>query len=159
MVSESRRTTVRGSQSNRIVGVLLFELAAAVVLHLLGSREHLRIDWSNWRDWLDTAPAEDVIGAGLRLVALGIAYWLLLSTLAYAMATLSRRSVAIRATGWTTLPPIQRLVSRSVALSIAASSVSVPLGFGIVTPAFGSPAPGVVVEVDAEGVNHPPESE
>jgi hypothetical protein len=54
------------------------------------------------------------------------------------------------------LPPIRRLVSRSVALSIAASSISVPLGPAVADLALGWRASTMAVEVDLDGVILPP---
>ncbi len=140
---------------SRVAGLLILEVGAVLVLHLLGGREFLQVDWSNFSRWLDSTPVEDVIAAGLRIVALAIAYWLLLSTLAYVIASLSRRAAAIRATSWMMLPPIRRLVSRSVALSIAASSIVVPLGPAVADLALGWRASTMAVEVDVDGVIRP----
>ena len=137
---------------SRVAALLIFELGAVVVLHLLGDSDLFQVGWSNFSDWLDTTPVEDVIAAGVRLIALGIAYWLLFSTLAYVIASFSRRSAAIRATAWMTLPPVRRLVRRSVALSIAASSIVVPLGPSVASLALGSRTSTVVMEVDPGGV-------
>ena len=143
------------SRLSRVAGLLILEVGAVLVLHLLGGREFLQVDWSNLSDWLDSTPVEDVIAAGLRLAALAIAYWLLLSTLAYVIASLSRRAAAIRATSWMMLPPIRRLVSRSVALSIAASSIAVPLGPAVADLSLGWRASTMAVEVDLDGVIRP----
>ena len=127
-------------------------------LHQLGGQEFVQVDWSNL-GWLDSTPVEDAIAAGLRLVTLGIGYWLLLSTIAYLIASLSQRPAAIRSTRWMTLPPIQRLVSRSVALSIAASSIAAPIGPAVADLALGSRASNVVVEVAPDGPFDPPGTE
>ncbi len=144
------------SRLSRVAGLLILEVGAVLVLHLLGDREFLQVDWSNFGRWLDGTPVEDVIAAGLRIAALAIAYWLLLSTLAYVIASLSRRAAAIRATSWMMLPPIRRLVSRSVAVSIATSSIAVPLGPAVADLALGWRASTMAVEVDLDGVIHPP---
>ncbi len=143
------------SRLSRVAGLLILEVGAVLVLHLLGGREFLQVDWSNFGRWLDSTPVEDVIAAGLRIVALAIAYWLLLSTLAYVIASLSRRAAAIRATSWMLLPPIRRVVSRSVALSIAASSIAVPLGPAVADLALEWRASTMAVEVDLDGVIRP----
>ena len=132
---------------------MIFEVGAVAALHLLGGREFVQVDWRNLSDWLDSTPVEDVIAAGLRLVTLGIGYWLLFSTIAYLIASLSQRSAGIRATRWMTLPSIRRLVSRSVALSIAASSIAVPIGPAMADLALG-PRATVVLEVGPDGVPH-----
>lgn len=144
------------SRLSRVAGLLILEVGVVLVLHLLGGREFLQVDWSNFSRWLDGTSVEDVIAAGLRIVALAIAYWLLLSTLAYVIASLSRRAAAIRATSWMMLPPIRRLVSRSVALSIAASSIAVPFGPAVADLALEWRASTVAVKVDLAGVIRPP---
>ena len=147
------------SRSSRVAGLLMLEVGVVAVLHALAARGGFRPDWANLTDWLEASPLDEVIGGILTLVALALAYWLLFSTTAYLMASLSRRPEAIRAASWMTLPPIRRLVSRSVALSIAASSIAVPLGPAVADLTLGSRASTVVVEVDSEGVMRPPGAE
>ncbi len=147
------------SRSSRLAVLLLLEVGAVIVLHWLATWNAFRVDWSNFDTWIESGPIEDVVGGLLTVVALAIAYWLLVSTLAYIAASFSRRPGAIRATGWMTLPPIRRMVSRTVALSIAASSIAVPLGPAVADLALSSHSTTVVVEVDPDGVMRPPGTE
>ncbi len=142
-------------RSSRVAGLLILEVGVVAVLHALAILDGFGVDWANLTDWLEASSLDEVIGGILTLVALALAYWLLFSTIAYLVASHSRRPGAIRATSWMTLPPIRRLVSRSLALSIAASSIAVPVG-PAVAEAFSSRASPVVVEVDPDGVVRSP---
>lgn len=157
-MSESGLAVLFISWLGRVSGLLGLEVAVVVVLHVLGDRRHLQVDWDDLSGWMHTAPTEDVIGAVLRVIALGLGYWLLFSTLAYVIASASRHATAIKATSLLTLPPIRRFVGRSVALSIAASSIAVPLAPAVASPVVGPPG-AVVVEVDADGVTLRPRSD
>lgn len=119
-------------------------MATVAGLHALGRLGAFRIPWSDLPTWLDQTPFEDVVGAVLLVVALALAYWLLVSTVAYLVATASGRPRLIRAVDYLTLPPIRRLTSRVVALALAASTVAGPS-----TPAVAN-LDGVVREVVLE---------
>ncbi|MDH3605430.1 MAG: hypothetical protein OER12_00380 [Acidimicrobiia bacterium] len=138
----------------RLFGLVLVEVLMVAGLHLLARVDGFGIDWSDINGWLDRTPFEDAAGAILLVIALGLAYWLLLSTVFYAVASRSGNSTAIRAVGWLTLPAVRRLISRAVALSIAASALASPLAPAIAKLAGADQQ--VVVEVDSEGRMHPP---
>ena len=140
----------------RLVGLVVAESLVVVGLHALGRLEAFRIPWTDLGAWLDRAPFEDVVGAALLLFALGLAYWLLVSTLAYLVATASGRPPLIRAVNWLTLPPIRRLTSRAVALSLAASTVAGPLTPAVANLGGSSSAREVMVEVGQDGRLIPP---
>jgi len=135
-------------------GLVLVEVLMVVGLHALARVDGFGIDWSDLSGWLDRTPFEDAAGAVLLVIALGLAYWLLLSTVFYAVASRSGNSTAIRAVGWLTLPAVRRLVSRAAALSIAASSLVGPLAPAVAR--FAGADQQVVVEVDREGRMRPP---
>lgn len=140
------------SRLGRFPALLTFEVGAVITLHVLGGQPFLRVDWRNLSDWLNSTPLDDAIAAALHLAALGTVYWLLFSTLAYLVASFSQRPAAINATSWMTLPAIRRMVSRSVAVSIAASSIAIPLVPAVAGLALGSTTG---VEVDDGGVMRP----
>ncbi len=151
--SESLPGTVKDRA--RLAGLILAELLVVVGLHALARLETFSIEWSDLSGWLSATPYDDAIGSVVLVMALVLAHWLLLSTLAYLAASLSGRSAAVGAVRWLTLPPIRRLVSRAAALSIAASALVSPLAPAVANLADGSGAE-VVVEVDGEGRLHPP---
>jgi len=63
-----------------LIGVVAFEAVGLVTLHRLGSVPGLTIDWSNLGTWLELTAAEDAVVAVVRLIALGVAYWLAFAT-------------------------------------------------------------------------------
>ena len=137
------------------MGLVVLEVALVFALHALGRLEGFAIDWSDPAGWLDTVAFEDAVGAVVLMVALVMAYWLLLSTLAYLAASMSGRPGTMGAVGWLTLPPVRRLVRRAVALSIAASAVAGPLAPAVANLTGGGSVP-VVIEVDEGGRLHSP---
>lgn len=143
----------------RLLGLIGLEAGAVAVLHGLGRLEFFRVEWGDLATWLDETPGEDVLGAVLRLVALAIACWLLLSTVAYWLASRSGRSGAISAAGILTLPAVRRLVSRTVTLSIAAASVAGPVMPAVAGWLDDSQATPVVVEVATRATLPPPGSD
>lgn len=140
----------------RLMGLVVLEVALVFALHALGRLEGFAIDWSDPVGWLDTVAFEDAVGAIVLMVALVMAYWLLLSTLAYLAASMSGRPGTMGAVGWLTLPPVRRLVRRAVALSIAASAVAGPLAPAVANLTGGAGSVPVVIEVDeAVGLHAP----
>lgn len=140
----------------RVAGLIGAELVLVAGLHALARLESFSIEWSNLAGWFDDTPFEDAFGSAVLVVALGLAYWLLLSTVSYLAASVSDRPAVLGAVGWLTLPPIRRLVSRAVALSLAAATLAGPLSPAVANLAGGGGGTEVVVEVDGEGRLHPP---
>lgn len=140
------------SDRTRLIGLVVMEVGLVVGLHAFGRVDGFAIPWSDISGWLETAAFEDAFGAVVLVIALAMAYWLLISTLSYLLASMSGRPGALGAVGSLTLPAVRRLVGRAVALSIAASAVA-----GSFTPAVGGTGSApVVVEVDNAGSLHPP---
>lgn len=104
--------------------VLVVEAAAVAVLLRLGARRPFAIPLHHIDRWLRTTTPPDALAAVLRLAAIATAAWLLLGTLAYAGARVLRAPAAIRATAWTTLPAVRRVVDAALAVSIVAGSVT-----------------------------------
>lgn len=105
------------------------------LLHRLGSLTWLRVEWSDVAGWLTRTPLEDTVAATLRYIALGVGYWLLLSTLGYLTAMISGRRRWVDAAARITLPAIRKVAERVVASSLALSTMAAPLvGFGLDTP-------------------------
>lgn len=114
-----------------------FEVAALVVLHRLGAQPWLQVE-PDLHTWLAVVGAEDAVVVALRYVALGAAWWLVLSTGLYVLARLVRLPAAVRAVGWATLPAVRRIADRAVAVTIASSVVA-----GAPVAAVAAPAPAV----------------
>jgi hypothetical protein len=93
---------------------------------------------------------ETSLAAALRILGLGVGYWLALSTVLYLLASLSRVPAALHVTGWAAIPFVRRLVDRAVA-GVLAASLSLPLaasagvapGYVPVPAGDESPAPPV----------------
>lgn len=130
---------------SRILGfgaLLAGEVAAVVGLHLLGGLPWFALPAGDVSGWLTTSAPEDVVMALLRLVALGGAYWLALSTVTYVLARASRLPAAVRGAGWVTLPVVRRLADRAVAVTVATSLVG-----GAAPAAFAGAGGAAPVEV------------
>lgn len=137
----------------RLALLVLGEVGVVAGLHLLARVDGFAIDWSDPVGWIAASAFEDLVGAVVLLSALVLAYWLVVSTVAYALATASGRPGLIRGVHWATLPPIRRMASRAVALSLAASAVAAPI-----VPAIANLAGSerVIVEIGPDGQLVPP---
>lgn len=136
-----------------MAAIAAFETAAIVVLHQLGRIEWMTIPYGEAMTWLELAPLEDVVAAIVRTLALAIAYWITASSVLYAIARLSRVPALIRATAWTTLPPIRRAIDRTVAMTLAGATLATPLA-----PAIASelPAPPpIIYQISDQGIPTP----
>ena len=136
-----------GRKARRVLVLLVASEAIAVVaLHRLGGVDGFAIPRHDLGRWLQQSTSEDVLLAGVRLVALVAAWWLLGSTLLYVVARVARLHGAARALGWATLPAVRRWADRAAAVSIVAATA---LGAG--RPAAADPPPTtapVMVDVD-----------
>ncbi len=110
----------------RLIGVIAVEALAVVALHRLGNVPGFSPDWSNLGGWLATVSPEDAIATTLRLVALVLAWWLLITTILYALGRLAGLVGLVRAVEWATLPMVRRLADRAAALSLAVMTVATP---------------------------------
>src|SRR5829696_7495888 len=134
-------------RTGSLLGLLGLEVAAVLGLHWLGRFAGLRIGWDEPVPWVLNSPIQNVLGSILRMVALVMAYWLLASTVAYLLASLTRLPGAVRAVGWATLPLVRRGADHAVAVTLATSMVG-GTTLGVAGPAlaadgrsFGPPAP------------------
>jgi hypothetical protein len=154
-------------RSGSLLGLLGLELAAVLALHWLGRFAGLRIRWDKPVPWLLSSPVQDVLGALLRTVGLVMAYWLLVSTLLYLLASLTRLPSAVRAVGWATLPLARRVADHAVAVTLATSMVG-GTTLGVAGPAlasedrgrFGPPArlPAAAAQAAGSSSQDPPSS-
>lgn len=132
------------------IGALVaFEAGTIRLLHWLGGMDFLAVDWPDLATWLQVNPAEDTLAASLRLIALGCAYWLTVTTVLYLLARLSRISQAIGAVEWATLPAVRRVVDRAAALTLTAAAIAGPSA-----PAFAEEPPAIVFDLE-DGVPTP----
>ena len=87
---------------------------------------------------LAEGPLELALGTAARLVGLAVAYWLIASTLIYAVAVLAK--LPLRWLTPLTWAPVRRLVERAVASGLALS-LSLPAGASTVAPGYVPVAP------------------
>ncbi len=107
----------------RVLALLTFEALTITTLHGLGARPGFGGGVSE----LFARRVEDAVASGLRYVALGLAYWMALSTVAYLAARLTRAPAAIRAAGLITLPAVRRIVDRTMAVGLTFGILTTPL--------------------------------
>jgi hypothetical protein len=135
-----------------VVGATIAILAA---LHALGSATSFAVDWSNPWTWTSRHSPERVLLAAGRLVALGLGYWVLVSTLLCTVARWSRIPAFIRSVEWATLPVVRRTAERFVAMSLTVSALA-PLGTLAATASEPPPTPGTGTAPTVARVEPPP---
>ncbi len=112
-------------RAGSLPALVALEVGAVVGLHRLGGLAAFRVPWQHFgRDlgaWLLYSPVEDVLGAVLRMVALLVAWWLLLSTALYLAASVTRVPALVRSVEWLALPVVRRVADRAVAVALATS--------------------------------------
>lgn len=107
----------------RLAGVVGFAAAAAGLLHRLGALAPFQVAWGDLAGWAAARPPETVVVAGLRLLGLAMAYWVLAGSGVYVAARVSGLPAAVRAVRWAALPPVRRLADRAVAAAVASSGL------------------------------------
>jgi hypothetical protein len=112
-------------RSASLLVVLSGETVAVAAVHRLGTRAPFNLPLDDVDPWLRAAPA-DALVAALRVVALVLAGWLLLATIAYACASAVSIPSAVRACEWATPRAIRRTIDRALAVSIVAGAVTLP---------------------------------
>lgn len=134
----------------RLIVLLAVEAAMLAAVHQLGRAPALAVDLQHpWR-WLHTTPPEDAVAGVARLLALGITGWLLLSTLVYLLALLSRVPAAIATSARMTAPSIRRAVERGLAAGVLTGVLANPL------PAVAQDPPSEVTVLSEQGGFLPP---
>ena len=108
------------------------ELLAITALHALG--QTMGIDWQDVPGWFEATALEPAIAALLRIVALGLAYWLAASTILYTLALASRIPSAIRAVEWATIPAVQRVARKAVSATLLASISASGFAAAVIEP-------------------------
>lgn len=116
----------------QLFGTVSVGALAIAGLHRVPSR--VPVDWNDPIVWLNRSPIEDVITEAIRLVALGLSYWFVISTVLYFLAVVFRLPAAMRAVEWATLPAM-RSISRRVAAVTLATSMAAPAAMLLIPPA------------------------
>lgn len=124
----------------RVLATLTAEIALLALLwgtsSVFGS-----VELAHLGGWMRKTSPTGALTALLRLLGMGVAAWLLASTLLYLAASLTGSDGLVRRTGWATLPRVRRMVDGLTAASILASvmlasngSSGQPLAAAVVQP-------------------------
>jgi len=108
----------------KVVGVLAIEVLAVVVLHWAGRYEFLQVPWGALDRWLSDAPAEDVLAATIRVLGLVLGYWVLASTVLYAVSLLAGRPGLVRSASLVMLPGARRVLDGLLAVSLTGGTLT-----------------------------------
>ena len=107
----------------RVLAVLAVSGATVFGLHQLGQVPWLSVDWFHPIQWLnDTRPSEALLSIA-RLLALGCAWWILLSTSCYVTAGLCRMAAGVRLMTPFTPPFARALVAKAMVGAVAVSTL------------------------------------
>lgn len=134
-----------GRQLTQLVAVIA---SLTLGFHLLGSNPVFTFEWS--LRWLDRADPEIALAALLRVTGLVFCYWMLITTTLYALSRSSGR--VPRPIRWVTIPPIRRIVDRTLAATLAISSLAMPAH---PLTAAAEPEPAIVLEIHGDGIPVP----
>jgi hypothetical protein len=135
----------------RIIGTVLVEASTVVALVAIGRRPALAVPVGRLGPWLRDGDPATVVVALLRWVALVGAGWLLVSTLLYLAAAMSRVPAAVRAVRWSTVPAVRRAVDAACAVSVVTSVVLAPTVAGATGAARANDPPSGTLVRDGRG--------
>lgn len=110
-------------RASPLLALIAFEVAAIAGLSWVGSNSAMQVPWGDLSGWVQTSTVDELAMPILRYAALGLAWWMLISTLLFVLAQLTRVPIAIRFAGAFTLPAVRRAVDGAMAVSIATTSV------------------------------------
>ena len=120
----------------RLFGVFAAETGLVWLLHRAAPM--FPVDLANPGTWLRFTPPDEIVMAALRYAALGLGYWLLLSTIVYTTGLIATLPGLVRSVEWATLPMVRSAARRAVALSLATTTMAPASAF--VMPALLVPA-------------------
>lgn len=107
----------------RLVLIFALEVGFIVVLHMLGSLDKMAIDFTNFKQWIDTTPPEVALVSSIRILALGFSYWMLATSFLYMAARAFNIPILIRALELTTVPGVRRAIDAGLAAAIIGGTV------------------------------------
>ncbi|HEY7106525.1 MAG TPA: hypothetical protein VH986_08990 [Acidimicrobiia bacterium] len=110
-----------------LAAVAAAEVAGLVALARLGNRRPFDLPLDRVGPWLRADPV-DVLAAALRVVALALAAWILLTTLLYVVARAAHLTRASYLCAAVTPRVARRVVERAVATSVVLAAMASPAG-------------------------------
>ncbi len=119
-----------GRRGRDVVATLAMIAVPAVairLLHGMGSDARIRIDLGDPLGWLERTQPIDAIAGVLRLAGLAIAYYVLITTVAYLLAIASGNHGIVRWIRPLTIPALRPVADRLIAGTIAVSALATPL--------------------------------
>lgn len=126
--------------------MLALEIGLITVLHWSANSTYA-IPLQSLGDWLRTADPAVSLVAVARIIALGIGYWLLVTTVLYAAAHYLGWQSMTSALRWITLPVVRRVVQGVTAMSLTGASIVGPAALSV-TPALAQETVVVQSEID-----------
>ncbi|MGI8684325.1 MAG: LysM peptidoglycan-binding domain-containing protein [Acidimicrobiales bacterium] len=137
-----------GGRSLALVGWTAFLLAALAFLHGVGGAlaPPPLTDPGHLGQWFDQRQPTEAAVAIVRLLALGMAWYLLAVTVAGTVARLAGVRSLVRATDAVTVPVVRRLVTAALGVSVAAAVLTGAGGAAVADEQAGSPAASPAAE-------------
>ena len=132
---------------HRLLSLLVAESTLIWILHTL--RPIFPVNWESLDVWVRFTPADRIVMAGMRYLALFCAYWLLASTAAYAVGLFSHLPRLVRSVEWATLPAVRMVARKALAVTLATSSFTP--GAAIMLPAISVSAASEPAAAEGEG--------
>lgn len=123
MSKNASMPTSRFAGFRNLFTILFVEIMFIVGLHALGSMPHMQIDFSNFSRWLDLTPPEVALTASIRVLALAIAYWVLITSAVYIIARAFKIPGILRAMEFATLPFVRKAIDGALAATIIGGTV------------------------------------
>ncbi len=128
------RVNSTGNAVGGVLVVLLFEVGLIGALHWSADPTYT-VPLGSLGDWIQTTDPTIALVAVARLAALAIGYWLLTTTLLYAVAHHLGWQSMTETLRWFTLPIVRRMVQGVTAMSLTGVSLMGPAAISI-APAF-----------------------
>ena len=143
-----RPTAPRSRDLLALAGWTAFVIATVVSLHAVGGAlaPPSLTEPGRLGDWLDGRQPAEAAFAVLRLVALGLAWYLLLVTVAGVVARAGRWRSLVRVLDAVTVPVVRRMVAAGVGVSFAAAVLTGPGGAALAEERTGASATSVAAE-------------
>ena len=131
-----------------LAGWTVFLIATVVSLHAVGGAlaPPSLTEPGRLGEWLDGRQPAEAAFAVLRLVALGLAWYLLLVTVAGVVARASRWRPLVRVLDAVTVPAVRRMVAAGVGVSFAAAILTGPGGAALADERKGASSTPVAAE-------------